>query len=274
MSEPIRPPDVLYIGYSRSGSTFIRQFLERHPDIYWDRRAHAYLVDPDKVVIADSEASRIEAAKVYVSMSEKMCESLAFKDRQRWRECQWRPNAWDDLQGDVEVRPEHNATALKALFPASRALIVIRDQRDWLDSLYRMYIDRLPPGRRSFVDFCATPRGAVLLRAAMYDVTIEAYLAGFGADNLKVLRYERLRDDRAGFLADLCTFLGVLPMPFDAPPANVGRDLAATRLHRHLPTARHAPDGLKQLAHRLLRSRAGVKPAALSTEDCRFLEAY
>ena len=274
MSKPIRSPDVLYIGYTKSGSTFIREFLTQHPDVCWDRRAHAYLMAPDRVVIADPEAGRIEAAKVYVSMSEKICESLVFKDLDRWRESRWRPDALGDLREAVEVRPEHNAKALSARFPDSKALIVIRDQCDWLDSLYRMYIDRLPAGRRRFVDFCATPRGAVLLWAGMYDATIEAYRAQFGAGKVKVLRYERLRGDRAGFLAELSAFLGISPMAFNAPPANVGRDAAVIWLHRHLPLTRHAPEGLKRLAKRLLRASAGAHPTALTTEDRRFVEAY
>ncbi len=271
---PIRSPDVVYIGYAKSGSTFIRQFLDRHPDTYWDRRAHAYLLAPDRVAIGDAEADRIRAAKVYVSMAEKICESVVIKDPDRWRECRWRADAWDDMRDAVEVRPEHNAKGLKARFPDSKVLMVIRDQRDWLDSLYRMSIDRLPPGRRRFVDFCATPRGAVLLRAGMYDLTIEAYLAAYGADDLKVLRYQRLRDDRAGFLAELCGFLGVDPMPFDAPPANVGREAAVARLHRYLPATRHAPEALKRLARPLLRSWTGGQLAALSKQDRRFLEAH
>ena len=115
--------------------------------------------------------------------------------------------------------------------------------------------------------------GAVLLRAGMYDVTIEAYLARFGAGNVKVLRYERLRDDRAGFLREMCAFLGVAAMPFDAPPANVGREAGITRVHRYLPSSRHAPRALKRLALRLL-AFGGGRQVALSKKDAQFIEAF
>ena len=67
--------------------------------------------------------------------------------------------------------------------------------------------------------------------------------------------------------------LGVDPMPFDAPPANVGREAAVTWLHRYLPATGHAPAALKRLARPLLRSWSGGEPAALSNQDRRFLEA-
>ena len=82
-----------------------------------------------------SEANRLADAKVYVSMAEKLCESLVFKDGGRWREVRWRPNAWNELGAAVEVGPECVADAWKALFPDSKVLIVIRDQLDWFDLL-------------------------------------------------------------------------------------------------------------------------------------------
>lgn len=48
---------------------------------------------------SESEANRLAAAKVYVSVAEKLGESLVFKGGGRWDEVRWRPNAWNERTG-------------------------------------------------------------------------------------------------------------------------------------------------------------------------------
>lgn len=270
----MRAPDVLYVGYPKTASTFIRAFLEFHPEVYVDQRASGYVTAPDKVVFGDDDIAAAAAARCYLSMSEKIAEAVVFDGAFPWNEEMFDVSASDRLLGHLEISPSYWAQALRARFPQAKALIVIRDQVDWLGSAYRYYVSQLARDRRSFLDFCETPKGIALLRAGHYDLTIRAYREAFGADGVMVLRYETLRDDRARFLDDLCRFLEVEPIPFEGAPANVGRSALVASLHAHAPWAGSLPrpvrGAAKAVADKIARR---VKVASLSESERRFIRS-
>jgi hypothetical protein len=268
----MRQPDLLYLGYSKAASTFLQGFFEHHPAIFCDRIAARHIHSPHLVEFSEAQKAEAEKAKIYVSMQERLCESVLFEQPEVWRATKWRTARWRDLPGVIDVDPEAVAKSWLARFADSRALIIIRDQADWLGSVYRYYVDNLDPGKRSFADFCATPKGMVLLRAGHYDLTIRAYLEHFGKGRLKVLRFERLARDRAGFLKELCDFLGIEPLPYKAPSANVGRSARAAAALHLLPVAGSLPAPLKKLATRALPWVPGLRKEALSARERRFIE--
>jgi hypothetical protein len=272
--DEMRAPDVLYIGYPKTASTFIREFLEFHPDVYVDQRARGYVTAPEGMVFGDEDIAAAAGARCYLSMSEKIAEGVVFDDSFPWNETMFDVSASDRLHGHLEVSPSHWAQALRARFPRAKALIVIRDQVDWLGSAYRYYVSQLAKDRRSFLDFCETPKGIALLRAGHYDLTIRAYREAFGADSVMVLRYETLRDDRARFLDDLCRFLDVDPILFEGAPANVGRSALVASLHAHAPWAGSLPrpvrGAVKTVADKIARR---AKVASLSESEQRFIRS-
>ena len=270
----MRTPDILYVGYPKTASTFIRQFLEFHPDAYVDRRARRFITAPDTLEIGDAEVAAAAGARCYVSMSEKIAEGVVVDGSIRWKEVMFDAAASARLEGRIEVSPAHWARALKARFPRSKVLIAIRDQVDWLGTAYRYYVSRLAESRRSFLDFCETPKGIVLLRAGHFDLTICAYRDAFGAANVKVLRYETLRADRVGFLETLCGFLDIAPIPFEAPPANVGRSALVATLHARAPWAGNLPRPLRGAARSVVdRISRRVEGASLSESEQRLIRS-
>ncbi len=270
----MRTPDILYIGFPKTASTFIRGFLEFHPDVHVDQRAQAYITAPDRISLADDEAAAISKARCYVSMAEKIAEGVVFEGDFPWREIMFDATATDRLPGRLEVSPNHWARALAGRFPEAKVLIAIRDQIDWLGSAYRYYVSQLATDRRSFLDFCETPKGMVLLRAGHYDLTIGAYRRAFGADRVAVLRYEALREDRSAFLASLCRFLEVDPMDYQGAPANVGRSALVTSLHARAPWAGNLPGPLRNLAKSVVNQLSPhAKGASLSESERRFIKA-
>jgi hypothetical protein len=268
----MRQPDVLYLGYSKAASTFLQGFLNHHPAVFCDRIAARHIHSPHRVEFSEAQQAEAEKAKIYVSMQERLCESTLFEQPEVWQATKWQTGKWRDLLGVIDVDPEAVAKSWLARFPDSRALIVIRNQADWLSSIYRYYVDNLEPGKRGFSDFCATPKGMVLLRAGHYDLTISAYLKHFGKDRLKVLRFEQLARDRTGFLKELCGFLGVEPLPYEARAANVGRSAKAASALRLLPAAAALPAPLKKLARRALPWIPGLGKESFPDHDRRFIE--
>lgn len=270
----MRTPDILYIGFPKTASTFIRGFLDFHPDVHVDQRAQAFITAPERFSIADDEAAAIAKARCYVSMAEKIAEGVVFEGDFPWRDIMFDTTAMDRLPGNLEVSPSHWARALVTRFPEAKILIAIRDQVDWLGSAYRYYVSQLAADRRSFLDFCETPKGAVLLRAGHYDLTIAAYRRAFGAGRVAVLRYEALREDRSAFLASLCHFLDVDPLDFEGAPANVGRSALITSLHARAPWAGNLPGPLRELVKSVVN---GISPnargASLSESERRLVKS-
>jgi hypothetical protein len=270
----MRTPDILYIGFPKTASTFIRGFLEFHPDVHVDQRAQTFITAPERVSIADDDAAATGGARCYVSMAEKIAEGVVFDGDFPWREIMFDATALDRLPGRLEVSPSHWARALAARFPEAKILMAIRDQVDWLGSAYRYYVSQLAADRRSFLDFCETPKGAVLLRAGHYDLTIDAYRRAFGADRVTVLRYEALREDRSAFLASLCQFLDVDPVDFQGAPANVGRSALVTALHARAPWAGNLPGPLRELAKSVVNGISShAKGTSLSETERRFIKS-
>ncbi len=272
--DEMRAPDVLYIGYPKTASTFIREFLAFHPAVYVDRRALGYITAPNRIAFRDEEIAAAAAARCYVSMYEKIAEGLVFDGSFPWNDIKFDVSSADRLHGHLEVSPSHWAQALRARFPQAKALIIIRDQVDWLGSAYRWYVSQLAKDRRSFLDFCETPKGITLLRAGHYDLTIRAYREAFGDDSVMVLRYETLRDDRARFLDDLCRFLEIEPLPFEGASANVGRSALVASLHARAPWAGSLPRPIRSAAKKVADKIAKrVKVASLSETERRFIRS-
>jgi hypothetical protein len=91
----------------------------------------------------------------------------------------------------------------------AKILLLIREQADWLQSVYKYVMSQLPGNRRSFTEYCATPSGIVLLQAGLFDQTIRAYVDVFGSGRVCVLRFENIVAAPRRFATELCAFIGV-----------------------------------------------------------------
>ena len=154
----MKPPDVLYMGYSKAGSTFLQKFFETHPQVFIDRIAARHILSPSRVSFSEKDQKKAEQAKLYISMQERLCESIIYKKPEAWPALKWRSVPWEDLADVIDVAPRKTASAWHARFPDSKVLMVIRDQVTWLSSAYSYYLDNLEPGNRTFLDFCSTSK--------------------------------------------------------------------------------------------------------------------
>ena len=119
--------------------------------------------------------------------------------------------------GDRDLK----ARRLRRLFGRCRVLITIREQRDALRSGHRwVYTRRLTDHRLdAWIDHCRAYSHRLgrpddfPLRQYRYAEVVHTYHRLFGAERVRVMAMEQLRDDPAGFSRSLTDWLGVDDAP-------------------------------------------------------------
>jgi hypothetical protein len=262
--------DVLHIGYPKAASTFLVGFLQSHPQITVDQFQLSDLLQPTAGALAIRQ--KPYADKVHVSKDENVAESVCVVgDLKNWQRYLYEPGAWDRVKNDIVVDPAEAALRLHKVHPEAKVLIVIREQTDWMQSVYKFVMSQLPWNRRSFTDYCTTPSGIVLLQAGHFDQTIRAYIDIFHSNRVRVLRFEDIISSPKRFTADLFGFIGVSDRPI--PPRRENETHAqVARIQRFFPFIEALPRGVKDtLKPHAMRLIPGARRAILSSRDIRML---
>jgi hypothetical protein len=128
---------------------------------------------------------------------------------------------------------------LKEVFPHARVLIVVREQKALITSLYRQYVRN--GGTRSIEQFIGRgdePVGwAPLCRLPFFefDRLVVLYRELFGSENVLALPMELLRQNQPEFLTKILAFSGLSTEPIiKAKAANVGWSCATLSIFRRL----------------------------------------
>ncbi len=264
--------DVLHIGYPKAASTFLVGFLQSHPQITVDQFQLSDLLQPNAGAL--SMRQKPCADKVHVSKDENVAESVCVVgDLKNWQRYLYTPDAWDRVKNDVIVDPAEAAARLHKVHPEAKVLIVIREQSDWMQSVYKFVMSQLPWNRRSFTDYCTTPSGVVLLQAGHFDQTIRAYIEIFGSNRIRVLRFEDIVGAPHRFSAQLFGFLGVSGRQI--PPRRENETHAQiARIQRFFPFIERLPRGVKDaLKPHAMRLIPGGRRAILPTRDIHLLRS-
>ena len=256
--------DVLYIGYPRSGSTFLRNYFRHHPQLSYDDQQIAELLYQPAF---KPELIGKPNGKVYISCDESICESVCITGRPEvWSEYLYRPGCFNLVRHDLVIDPREAARRMKVVHPNAKVLIVIREQVDWFSSLHKATISSLPPNQRTFHDYWITPQGIAMRHAGHHDVVIRAWLKFF--EDVLVLRYENLMNPETS--KRLCRWLGIDHVPF--PPQRVNESHAVvSRLHQKLPFLSALPHGVKSALKPLTRFIPGKRTPVLSDADVQMI---
>jgi hypothetical protein len=264
--------DVLHIGYPKAASTFVVRFLEGHPQITVDQFQLSDLLKPiaSTLAIHDKPCSN----KVHISKDESVAESVCVVgELKNWQRYLHVPGAWDHVKNDIVVDPREAAARLHKVHPEAKVLLVIREQTDWLQSVYKFVMSQLPWNHRSFADYCTTPSGIVLLQAGHFDQTIHAYVDCFGGNRVRVLRFEDIVRAPKRFTAELCGFLGVTEQPLPQRRENETHAQIA-RIQRFFPVIEQLPRNVKNtLKPYAMRLIPGARGAILSSRDITILRS-
>jgi len=264
--------DILHIGYPKAASTFIQRYLESHPQVTIDHNRVAPLLGPESHFDHPVVVEKPSRDKIHVSREESIAESVCvIGDVETWQRNSYVPGAWDQVKNDIIIDPGEAASRLHRIYPRAKVLILIREQADWMQSIYKYVISQLPATQRSFPEYCSTPSGIVLLEAGHFDRTISAYADTFGSQRVSVMRFEDIVSAPRRFAAELCAFLGVSEHPLPQRRENESHAQIA-RILRYIPILDRLPrsvkDAIKPQAARLL---PGARGMILSTRYVRML---
>ena len=268
MTTHIRP-DVLFIGYAKAASTFVGRFLESHPEVTVDQYKLADLLHStgDSITLVDKS----DRDKIHVSKDENVAESVCLNGQPTiWRANMYIPGAWDRMKDSVIVDPEVAASRLYNVHPYAKVLLLIREQSDWLQSVYKYVMSELPWNKRSFADYCTTPSGVVMLEVGHFDRTIGAYVDVFGSNRICVLRFEDIATAPKRFMAELCSFIGISEREIPLERANETHAQIA-RIQRFLPVIESLPKSVKNTLRARVRWVPGGRGNILSSRDIRIL---
>lgn len=252
--------DVLYIGYPRSGSTFLRAYFRSHPQMnYDDQQIAELLYQPAyKPTLIDKPPG-----KVYISCDESIAESVCITGRAEvWGKYLYHPGCFNLVRHDLVIDPKEAVRRMRAVHPDAKVLLVIREQVDWFSSLYKATITSMPPHQRTFHDYWITPQGIAMRLAAHHDIVIGAWTEAF--EDVMIIRYERLMEPDTA--KRLCQWLGVKHIPFPQQRVNESHANLA-HIHRRLPFLSRMPHSVKSALKPLSRFIPGKHNAVLSAED-------
>ena len=141
------------------------------------------------------------------------------------------------------------AERLISVFPNGRVLIVIREQKAMIFSIYKHYVQKGGPS--SFTDFVNPPGPPRIpyfnFRHYAYDRLIAYYYQCFGKENVLVLPYEMLPVDQVGYVRRILEFAEV-PHP----------ELAAGRTY-YMDRVNPSLNGVQMLAQRVMNRYFGKR---------------
>ncbi len=127
----------------------------------------------------------------------------------------------EELSGHPHGRESINrfttAKNLRHVFPRAKILIVIRNQLDYLTSIYTFRVAVKGHEHRSLEQFISQEKG--LINHLKYDTVVDYYTKLFGRQRVRVLFLENLKAGRDDFINNICRFLEV---PSVKPAAAAG----------------------------------------------------
>lgn len=203
-----RSPDAIYIGYQKTGSTFLRAYFEAHPQIHWTRNAHVFRRPFGSPAYQQYIENYLNDPICYVDSFEGLATGVMLVSEKFTVKQRFDPSFPLDLEiADISI--DQIAENIHRINPRAKIIISLREQVSWLVSNWSHFINHLPPDRNSFLDFLKTFEGKTLLYSGQFHLTLEAFQQRFGPKNVHVTLLEHLYADETGTLEELCSFLGV-----------------------------------------------------------------
>jgi Sulfotransferase domain. len=218
MESRIYLPDVLYIGYQKTGTTFLRSYFKERNDILLTRGGQALqknttlsLEEKNKQYLETMNRnilSKPDNYNFHIDMYEGLLGYFFKNGIDKWTP-EIMLNSMPLFNGDVEFNPNVFFKSLKNFFPKKiKLLVTIRNQIDFLDSNYRHmrgYFD----AQYNFLKFISSKEGKIIAAAAQYDRIVTSLFSEFGKDNVFILPLEFLIQNQTDTLRSICNFLNI-----------------------------------------------------------------
>src|SRR5262245_28371213 len=210
-------PVLVHVGLARTGTTWLQKHVFANSP---------YIFTPADPSLEPMERAKQLARRLCKDGEERLVNELDFDIDAFRRECdsievpagKRAVISSERLSGSVLSGGFDRAILsrrIKAVFPKARILLVIREQRALLMSMYIQYLKY--GGWHSIGDF-VDPQSDGRLPCfspsyLMYDRMIGLYQSSFGAGNVLVLPFELFATDVENYVATICSFAGVPELP-------------------------------------------------------------
>jgi hypothetical protein len=198
-----RRPHLIHIGYAKTGSSFLRQWFQGHPEIGYSAAGFGGISRPAEV------GKPAGGMRLRVTSSETFASPTLSEGK---------PAA-----GAYHAAQARTCETLAELFPSAHILIVARGYRSMIMSSYSQYVRS--GGSISLEELI---RDAHRENPWDYDFLVSLYRRQFGADKVLVLPWELLRDDPSDFFSQLESRFGLSHHP--PPAARVNSSLSPAEM--------------------------------------------
>ena len=184
---------ILHVGFHKSGSTFVQNYFEKHPDIFFSREVLKDFISDYHAEIPQVE-SLVEQDFIFLSDMRLTVNS--------WGQSEFeRVNSNGLSLNDIRKVQKEIALKLKERFPQAEVLITTRDKEQLLDSLYSQYL--LNGGRKSVLKFKADSKNIEILFD--YGYIIVLYREIFGAKQVHQFSFNKLKENSSKYVEEICS---------------------------------------------------------------------
>ena len=194
---------ILHIGFHKSASTFLQKNL--FPALPVNYLFFAGSNNNREILDYAESTSGFDPGVIHEWVNRELLKKYNTVERTTTilshEELSGHPHGYD------EICPYATARNLKRAFPQARVLIVIRNQWDYLASLYAFRVLRVGHESRSFERFVNEEGAKGLFNHLAYHQLVEYYHRLFGADHVLVLPMELLFRSPQEFCGQIRTFM-------------------------------------------------------------------
>lgn len=202
---------IIHIGYHKTGSTFLQNTI--FPFVSAD-----YVALPDDLLDGVQQPSETFRPDVFRAAIEAYVTPRLERDQEEARPLllsnealSGHPHGW------TSIDPFETARNLHAAFPDARIIVVVRNQIDYLLSIYGFRVAVKGYEHRGLEQFLREEGELGLFAKLEYDQLVMHYIQLFGRDNVLVLPLELLKHHADDFLLRLSSFTQlILPMAIDS----------------------------------------------------------
>jgi hypothetical protein len=193
---------IIHIGYHKTGSTFLQEKV--FPKMGFDQ----VMLPMNTISLKRDFDPRLALAKALITRSVKGRDSVNNWNGDRIIISQ------ESLSGHKDGNPGWNpytiAQNLKLTFPNGKIMIVVREQFDYILSLYAFLVYIKGCERRSLSKYLHDNHKLDfgLVEKLQYDKLIDHYQRLFGKDNVLVMLYEQLKENELYFIDSVSDFIG------------------------------------------------------------------
>lgn len=201
MPKRLADPHLVHIGFHKTGTTWLQTGLFRTEPFFlgWNSMDIASTIILTHSLDWSTDAARAELSRRVASPPQ--ASALAVM-------------SWERLSGSPHAGGYDSALIaerLHDLYPETRVLIGIREQRSMIEALYRQYVR---DGGIASLSGYLRPRNAAEIPQfrfdhLAYDRLVSHYIDMFGPERVLVLPYEKLVADQAGYVEEICRFCGL-----------------------------------------------------------------